>query len=311
MAQPNGLAAVERAGPGGAPAPPRQEWEIFPLRQAVIPIGRPSIQVPILMYHYIRINPDPRDQLGFNLSVTPQDFRQQMEWLDANGYHPIDFNDLRGYLGGRNPLPSKPVVLTFDDGYDDFYTEAYPVLRQHHFKAVTYVVSGFVNMGRYVSSDQLLEMDRNGIQIGSHTISHVNLVKTSGANRSRELRESKASLERLVGHSVLDFCYPSGQYDASVVQAVQEAGYETATTTSPGTRHSLADRYTWTRVRIGGGERLDQYIRELGLDEPSVVTLVDRPPVKRLDTDPAPPKLFPLVAPNGSRVTVGGLEPTR
>jgi peptidoglycan/xylan/chitin deacetylase (PgdA/CDA1 family) len=304
LAQPNTMAPVARSGGVGQPAPPRQEWEIFPLRQAVVPVGRQSVLVPILMYHYIRINPDFRDQLGFNLSVTPQDFRQQMEWLDSNGYHPVDFNDLRGYLAGHNPLPSRPIVLTFDDGYTDVYTEAYPVLRQHKFKAVSYVVSGFVNTPRYVSSEQLVDMDRNGIQLGSHTIGHVNLVKTTGANRSRELKESKANLERLVGHPVLDFCYPSGMFDSSVVQAVQEAGYESATTTAPGTRHALGDRYTWTRVRVSGGERLDQFIRDLGPEEPSVVTLVERAQVKRAATDPVPPQTFPLVAPSANRETV-------
>src|SRR5581483_10744436 len=83
----------------------------------VVPLGRAALRVPILMYHYIRVNPVPGDQLGFNLSVTPDDFRAQMDWLAANGYHPVDFNDLRDYWAGRAPLPERPIILTFDDGY--------------------------------------------------------------------------------------------------------------------------------------------------------------------------------------------------
>src|SRR5437763_2351139 len=82
--------------------------------QAVIPPGLPSVHVPILEYHYIRVNPNPRDRLGFNLSVTPASFKAQMSWLSAHQYHAIDLADLRAYLAGQVYLPSRPVVLTFD-----------------------------------------------------------------------------------------------------------------------------------------------------------------------------------------------------
>src|SRR5262249_48520329 len=97
--------------PVHAPAPPGPV--------PMIPPSPPTVRVPILMYHYVRISPNPSDRLGFNLSVTPADFSRQMDWLAANGYHPIDFDDLRGYLLGREDLPSRPVILTFDDGYRD------------------------------------------------------------------------------------------------------------------------------------------------------------------------------------------------
>src|SRR5438105_5274459 len=107
---------------------------------AVVPPGRPTVRVPILMYHYIRVNPDPRDRVGYNLSVTPDDFRRQMDWLELNGYHPVTLEDLRGYLLGNGGLPSRPVVLTFDDGYRDLFSAAFPILLRHQFKAVAYVV---------------------------------------------------------------------------------------------------------------------------------------------------------------------------
>jgi hypothetical protein len=102
-----------------------------PTTESVIPLGRSGIRVPILEYHYIRVNPNPRDQLGFNLSVTPTNFSAQMDWLASHGYHPITFDDLHAYFEGKEPLPARPVVLTFDDGYLDFFTTAFPILQAH------------------------------------------------------------------------------------------------------------------------------------------------------------------------------------
>src|SRR5260221_3090993 len=82
-----------------------------------------STQVPVLMYHYIRVNPDPNDKVGFNLSVTPWDFSAQLDWLAQHGYHSITLDDLGANLFYHIKLPPKPVVLTFDDGYRDFYTD--------------------------------------------------------------------------------------------------------------------------------------------------------------------------------------------
>ncbi len=235
-----------------------------------IPLGRSSIHVPILMYHYIRENPDPGDRLGFNLSVAPSAFYQQLDWLAANGYHPVDLNDVREYFAGHRPLPAKPVVLTFDDGYRDMYTTAYPALRAHHFKAVSYVVTGFVGGPNYVTWDMVREMETNGIEIGAHTFSHIDLARAPAGELHRQLNDSEADFKAELGHPVVDFCYPAGSYSSAVVAAVRAAGYQTATTTAPGTLHSLDDRFTWTRVRVSGGEPLDQFASDLGPADPTV-----------------------------------------
>ncbi len=243
------------------------DWEALPpgAATAVIAPGRMTVQVPILMYHYIRVPPDPAtDHLGWGLSTSPDDFRHQMDYLDDHGYHPVTLTDLRAYLGGTQSLPDRPVVLTFDDGYTDVYSAAYPVLKEHHFKAVAYIVSGFVGReGENVMPDQVREMDTNGIEIGAHTMNHVDLTKVHGSDLWSEVKGSKDALETLVGHPVLDFCYPSGRYDAEVVQAVQAAGYQSATTTQGGAVHSLEDRFSWSRVRVSGSESLGDFARGL------------------------------------------------
>lgn len=236
----------------------------------VVPAGRGQVRVPILEYHYIRVNPDPGDRLGFNLSVTPPDFQAQMDWLKASGYHTIDLNDLRAYFQKRAPLPSRPVVLTFDDGYIDFFTTAFPVLMDHRFRAVSYVVPGFLDRPRYMTTDEVRAIDSAGVEIAAHTMHHVDLTKASPAQLTLEIQGSRNALEQIVPHQVLDFCYPSGMYNATVIAATERAGFLSATTEAPGTAHTWGDRLTWTRVRVNGGERLDQFVASLGQPEPTV-----------------------------------------
>jgi peptidoglycan/xylan/chitin deacetylase (PgdA/CDA1 family) len=262
-------AMLEKQAPFGMAA--GTDHEFFLTHTKVIPIGRSSISVPILMYHYIRPAPSIYlDRLGYRLTVTPDDFRAQMDWLSVNGYHPVDFNDLRAYFEGLTPLPSKPVVITLDDGYSDLYTTAYPILKSYHFKAVAYIVTSFVGQSRYVTGDQIVEMDQNAIQIASHTIDHANIGGASVGSATYQLATSKAWLQHLIGHPVVDFAYPSGKFSSSAVYALQATGYDTAVTELPGTVHSRADRYTWTRIRVGGGESLSDFIYSLGPPEPWV-----------------------------------------
>jgi peptidoglycan/xylan/chitin deacetylase (PgdA/CDA1 family) len=221
--------------------------------------GPSAINVPILTYHYIRVNPDRNDRLGFALSVTPGDFAAQMDWLAQNGYHTITTEDLYTYLNKYGGLPSKPVILTFDDGYADFYTTALPILRSHGFVAVSYVVSGFVGWPGYMTSAQIREADRSGMEIGSHTVNHPNLANMSAAAVWSQLTQSKLFLEQVLGHPVLSFCYPSGKYTSAVASAVAAAGFHDATTTRYGYSYTLANRYVWSRLRVGGGEPLDQF----------------------------------------------------
>lgn len=249
-------------------------------RHEFVPVGRSVINMPILMYHYVQTIPMYPDRLGYNLSVSPANFDAQMSWLAANGYNPVDFNDVRAYFGSLRPLPSRPVIITLDDGYRDLYTTAFPILKAHRFKAVAYIVSSFVGQSRYVSAAQVLEMDREGIQIASHTVNHADLARSSSPQVMHQLMDSKAWLEQLLGHPVLDFAYPSGKFTAQVAAEVRLAGYESAVTEQQSAPHSLADRFTWGRVRVGGGESLSDFIRNVGPVESSMaIVQFDREPI--------------------------------
>jgi peptidoglycan/xylan/chitin deacetylase (PgdA/CDA1 family) len=246
--------------------------EYFLKRHEVVPVGASIVRLPILMYHYIRTPPSMRtDMLGYRLSGSPQDFQAQMDWLYANHFHPVTFDQVRAYFAGRVPLPSKPLVITFDDGYADLYTTAFPILEAHGFTAVAYIVSGFVDRGRYVTHDQVVQMDRAGIEIASHTVDHANMAMASSGFATYQLEQSKHWLEGLVGHPVIDFAYPSGKFNSQTIQLLGQFGYDTAVIEDGTSLHSRADRYTWGRVRVGGGESLRDFIADIGVSMPSVI----------------------------------------
>jgi peptidoglycan/xylan/chitin deacetylase (PgdA/CDA1 family) len=229
------------------------------------PPGQATIQVPILMYHYIRTCPNPADKVGCGLSVSPAVFRQQMQYLADNGYRTVTIAQLRAYFRGTGGLPVKSVALTFDDGYQDFYTAAFPILREFDFTATSYVISGFVDDANQHSlrSWQIVELSTYGIEIGAHTFNHPDLTKLTAAQVAAQLGPPRAALEKIVGAPVLDFAYPAGRYDRAVEAQVAAAGYQSAVTTVPGVAHGWADRFTWTRQRVEGGEGMAAFARSV------------------------------------------------
>ncbi len=212
-----------------------------------------NIHVPILMYHYIRTVTDPRDGLGARLSVTPEMFEQQMKILKDEGFSTITLDDLASAWRLETHLPEKPIILTFDDGYEDFYTTAFPILKKYNFKATTYIVTNFIDKDRYMTKAQLVELSGSPlITIGAHTMNHIDLSQAASTKLHEEIFTPKVWLESVTGYVVHHFCYPSGKYNALALQQVEAAGYTTATTTNPGTIHDKRYPFTITRQRVSG-----------------------------------------------------------
>ncbi len=209
-----------------------------------LPINK---KIPILMYHYIREYSDPKDKLGVNLSVSPAHFTAQMTAIKEAGYTPITFTDL------NKPLPEKPLILSFDDGYLDAYTGGLPILQQFKVPATFYIITDFLDKPNYMSTEQVKALDAAGMEIASHTLDHKSLDKLGEADQRREMAESKAQLESLLGKPVVHFCYPSGRYDQTSIALAKELGYRTATTTKPGVPRGNAfntNPYELTRIRV-------------------------------------------------------------
>jgi peptidoglycan/xylan/chitin deacetylase (PgdA/CDA1 family) len=219
--------------------------------------ARDTTVIPILMYHYVRIVEDPKDQVGINLSVKPQMFAAQMQYLADKGYTTLTMREVYAILAGQQPLPPKPIALTFDDGYRDFYTAAWPILKQHGFKATSYVITDFIGWDAYMTWPMLQELDTSGqVEIGAHSRSHSDLRALSADRRWDEIIGSKAILEEGLGHQIVSFCYPSGYYNAGALADVKRANFLTAVTTQGGTKQNLQWAYELPRVRVNGPDPL-------------------------------------------------------
>ncbi len=222
-----------------------------------VPTRNPNLRtarVPILMYHYVSVPPPDADIYRLDLSVTPAALDAQMAYLAAEGYHPIRLADLADHLLNGTPLPTKPIVLTFDDGYADNYENAVPILRKYKFTATFFIITQFVDDKKpgYMSWDQVEEIAIEGMEIGSHTLDHIDLRGKPRSVQATEIAGSKAMIEARIGTPVESFCYPSGSYDAQTIGVLRSTGYLAATTEIQGVLQSTSAIYELRRIRVRG-----------------------------------------------------------
>jgi peptidoglycan/xylan/chitin deacetylase (PgdA/CDA1 family) len=222
--------------------------------------------IPILEYHVIG-TPMPQTP-NRGLWVTPSLFASQMATLRRDGYSAISLADAwRGWTRG-DPLPRKPVVVSFDDGYPGDYTHALPVLRRLGWPGVLNLE--LKNVGaRNLSSRQVRGLITAGWEIDSHTIDHPDLTTVPATRLDYELRGSRRMLRERFGVPALFFCYPFGRYDARVENAVKSAGYIAATTEDEGYA-TPANPYALKRVRVMGGELPSALVTRLRIERPAV-----------------------------------------
>ncbi|MBN1679550.1 MAG: polysaccharide deacetylase family protein [Anaerolineae bacterium] len=216
---------------------------------------RRRIRVPILMYHYISVPPDDADRYRLDLSVTPDHFADQLAWLQAEGYTTITLADLVLALDNGNPLPRKPVVLTFDDGYTDAYDNAFRLLRRYDMIGTFFVVTDWLDEQRpgYLTWDQAREMAAAGMSIQSHSRSHPDLA--DGCDYDclvYQILGSVETIEAEIGERPLFFCYPSGRYNRDVQTVLSQVGILAAVTTHGSTLHVSDRLLELARVRMRG-----------------------------------------------------------
>lgn len=211
-----------------------------------------TLQVPILMYHYISIPPADADSYRLGLSTSPDLFRQQMAYLAENGFTPIDLYDLSLAIAGKKELPDKPIALTFDDGYIDNYEVALPILQEFGFVGTFFIATDFIDRQdyNYMSWEMIMELSFAGMRIEPHSLTHPDLRGYTVDANKHEMRASRDRIEAFVGYEPRFFAYPSGKYDENSVQAAEELGFWGAVTTNGGTWHGFNDRYEWTRLRM-------------------------------------------------------------
>lgn len=227
-------------------------------------------EIPILMYH--KVNPYPASG-GYGLRVPPEQFGWQMEYLRKRGYQTISFGDLISFWEKGTALPARPVIITFDDGYQDNYKFAYPVLKANMFRATIFIVSGLVGKtnewddralptNKLLTWDQIHEMEKGGIEFGAHTVNHADLSRVSREQAAAEITLSKETLEKELGHPILFFAYPYGRYDKTIENVLAEAGFKAAVTTKVAKNPLQSkDHYALNRLRVTGYTNKEAFIK--------------------------------------------------
>ncbi len=203
--------------------------------------------VPILMYHHIG-DPSVKPLVLNDVSVPA--FDHQMQYLEDNQYHVISTVELVEGLKQKIKFPRKTVVIQFDDGYENNYTNAFPILKKHGFPVMVFVVSDFIGTPGFLTWSQIKEMEASQFLIGSHTRHHKYLPKLSEFEQYDEIVGSKKILEDNLKHPIEYFAYPTGGFTPYAKEVVAKAGYKAAMTTNRGKDKSNHDLFEIKRIRI-------------------------------------------------------------
>jgi peptidoglycan/xylan/chitin deacetylase (PgdA/CDA1 family) len=210
----------------------------------------------------------PDDKKRNKWRVKLEDFQKQMAWFAKHGWHSYTISE----MVNAEVLPPKSFCITFDDGYEDNFTHAFPILQKYGFKATIFLVPHYEynsweafedgTFDKLLNTDQIIQMQESGlIEFGSHTLNHKNLVTIPAKEVYKEIKGSKEEVEAIVGISCKAFAYPYGKYNEKIVKMVEEAGYENATIVKRGI-FEQTDPFRIKRVGILGTESfLDFYLK--------------------------------------------------
>jgi len=215
------------------------------------------------MYHSISTAPELDDRPYYRTRTHPPVFRRQIEFLSRNGYQSIGLSAAIHGLDCGFPSTEKPVVITFDDGYADFYTEAYPVLCQYGYTATVFLPTAYIgDTPRHFENtacltwNQVRELSRDGVEFGSHSVTHTQLACLSVAKLQDELRDSKAAIEDKTAVDVTSFAYPGAfpshlpEFKDTLHQLLAENGYRVGVCTMIGTVRMSSDPHFLERLPI-------------------------------------------------------------
>lgn len=199
--------------------------------------------IPVLMYH--KIGPEKDN----DAVLSEKNFKEQMQFLKDNGYHPITMDQLYAYVTRGEAVPEKPVLLSFDDGYADTYTIVYPLLKELGFPSVVFVNPS--DVGTRLTWDQLREMKEGGMTISNHGYRHVEMGTLSKEEQKANIMKGQEALKKELGIDNPWFCYPYGDVNTSTEQIVKDSGIKMAFGMKSGWAHMNSDPYYILRVWIG------------------------------------------------------------
>jgi peptidoglycan/xylan/chitin deacetylase (PgdA/CDA1 family) len=213
------------------------------------PSAKVGWHVPILMYHLVATPAEAGNSLP-SLVVSPTLFAAQMQKLRLAGWHTVTASTLAADLSSGHRPPRQTFVVTLDDGHEDGYTEAFPILKANGFVATYYDVTGRVDRAGWLSSNELVAMDDAGMEIADHTVNHTGLTTVSNAVAISEIVGAKTFIANLLGSPPTTLAYPYGSWNAAVVADVRAAGFLLALTTKEGCFESTSTRLQAPRLRV-------------------------------------------------------------
>ncbi|NLI92389.1 MAG: polysaccharide deacetylase family protein [Peptococcaceae bacterium] len=213
--------------------------------------------IPVLYYHSVLT------QKGNALRVPPEQFEEQMRYLAEHGYNVITIAQLEQHIKGAGQVPPKPFVITFDDGYEDNYTKAFPILQKYRFVATVFMVSDFINGKGYLSAEQLLALQSAGWTIGGHSATHPEFNKVKPEVFTAELKVSTEKLKNILGQDIVYYAYPFGKYNDGMIKELQKEGYRMAFTTKKGWINSRQNLFLLPRVNCYADMGMDEFIKRV------------------------------------------------
>ena len=205
--------------------------------------------VPVLNYHQVE------EKNGNPLTLWPDQFEAQMAYLADEGYTTITIDEMMDALENGTPLPKKPVIITFDDGYADNYEYAYPILKKYGFKATIFLIYDFTNTyPNYLTWDQIAEMKASGlVHFESHTMTHANLAELTSVDDLRhEIADSHDLLSEKLGYDMHYIAYPGGRVNEEIEEITRAAGYRGGFTVHYGLSTPDEGKYQMDRIPIFG-----------------------------------------------------------
>ena len=223
--------------------------------------GRPPQPVPILMYHHIAVPPD--DARNPRLWVRPSRLSAQLRALQAAGYRAVTLSRVWRAWHGGPPLPARPVVLSFDDGYASHHRHARPVLRARRWPGVLNLTVSNLEAAGGIRAAQVRGLLADGWELAAHSLTHPDLTRLAPEQLRAEVDGSRAALRAAFAAPVDFFSYPSGRVDATVTAAVRDAGFLGATTTRPGRASPAEDPYALRRILVHDGHTPAALLRRL------------------------------------------------
>jgi peptidoglycan/xylan/chitin deacetylase (PgdA/CDA1 family) len=216
------------------------------------------VKLTILMYH--RVEEIPPDAVYPTNFVRPTQFNEQISALNGWGYRSITFDDWLAYREQTQPLPPRPLIITFDDGYRTVADDAWPTLRSHGFTATTFLVTGQIGgtnvwdpderQDSLLSADEVRALRREGMHFGSHTRTHRPLTRLSAVEIREELERSLRDLEGLLGERVTTLAYPFNNQNRNVREAARRAGYTAAVRGTGHMNYGLTNPMALRRIKV-------------------------------------------------------------